>query len=187
MTDENTQTLLRFFKALSDESRLKIVGILATRECSVEELAGLLTLKEPTVAHHLGKLRELELVHARRQGAAAVYSLKGDVLRRMNRELLATGNLNALDDDAAPRSRERSVLSNFLDGERLKQVPVTFSKRLVVLQWLADKFEPGLRYPEADVNEIIKRHHPDYAWLRRELVDNGFMQREAGVYWRAEG
>lgn len=45
------QTLLNFFKVLANESRLKILGILAQRECSVEELAALLQLKEPTGVH----------------------------------------------------------------------------------------------------------------------------------------
>jgi hypothetical protein len=34
------------------------------------------------------------------------------------------------------------------------------------------------------VNEIIKRSHPDTATLRRELIGNHLMQREAGSYWR---
>ncbi len=46
MKNEKLQNLLRFFKALADESRLKIIGILANQECSVEELAVLLELKE---------------------------------------------------------------------------------------------------------------------------------------------
>jgi hypothetical protein len=47
-----------------------------------------------------------------------------------------------------------------------------------------DKFDYGVQYPEKQVNEIIKRHHPDYALLRREMVDYGYMKREKGVYWR---
>jgi DNA-binding transcriptional ArsR family regulator len=65
MQAEQFNILLRFFKALADDSRLKIVGILANQECSVEELAALLQLKEPTVSHHLPKLKELNLVTMR--------------------------------------------------------------------------------------------------------------------------
>ena len=48
-------------------------------------------------------------------------------------------------------------------------------------------FEPGVRYTEAMVNLIIGQRHPDTAALRRYLVDDGFMSREAGVYWRSGG
>jgi len=58
---------------------------------------------------------------------------------------------------------------------------------LVLLDWLAQDFEPGVRYTEAMVNLIIGQRHPDTAALRRYLVDDGFMSREAGVYWRSGG
>lgn len=60
--------MLRALKALADASRLKILGLLASRECSVEELATLLDLKAPTVSHHLARLRDAELVSMRGQG-----------------------------------------------------------------------------------------------------------------------
>ncbi len=60
--------ILAFFKALSDESRLKIVGALASNDRSVEELATLLELRAPTVSHHLSKLKEVGLVEMRSEG-----------------------------------------------------------------------------------------------------------------------
>ena len=68
MPEEDLQTLLQFFKALADENRLKLLGIVAQRECSVEELAEALGLKAPTVSHHLTKLKELRLVEMRVEG-----------------------------------------------------------------------------------------------------------------------
>lgn len=65
MNPPDLQTLLQFFKVMANESRLKLIGILAQHECSVEELAALLRLKEPTVSHHLAKLKELGLVEMR--------------------------------------------------------------------------------------------------------------------------
>ncbi len=70
MSQEEFQTLLLFFKALADENRLKMIGILAEQECSVEELAAMLHLKAPTVSHHLAKLKELELVEITSPGQA---------------------------------------------------------------------------------------------------------------------
>jgi hypothetical protein len=77
------------------------------------------------------------------------------------------------------------VLGNFVDGDRrLLGVPAQRKKRMAVLRWLAEKFQPGRSYPEAEVNRIIGRHHNDFATLRRHLVDEELMQRRHGVYWR---
>ena len=80
------------------------------------------------------------------------------------------------------------VLANFLapDG-RLRTIPTKHSKLLVVLDHLAQEFEPGRTYPEAEVNQILLRFHPDYAALRRYLVENAFLTREDNVYWRSGG
>ena len=68
MTEADQTSLLAFFKAMANESRLKIVGLLAQRERSVQELAELLALKEPTVSHHLAVLKDLGLVSVRAEG-----------------------------------------------------------------------------------------------------------------------
>ncbi len=83
---------------------------------------------------------------------------------------------------------DQRVLQNFLsDDGRLRTIPSKQSKLLVVLDRLAQEFEPGRTYPEAEVNEILQRFHPDFAALRRYLVENGFMTREDNVYWRSGG
>jgi hypothetical protein len=80
------------------------------------------------------------------------------------------------------------VLRAFLTDEgRLHTIPSKHAKLLVVLDHLAQAFEPGRRYPEAEVNAVLERSHPDYAALRRYLVENQFLTREAGVYWRSGG
>jgi len=74
---------------------------------------------------------------------------------------------------------------NFIDSsDRLVIIPVQRKKRLAVLRWLVEDFRPGHRYGEAEVNRIILRRHPDFATLRRYLVDEELMQRERSVYWR---
>lgn len=89
--------------------------------------------------------------------------------------------------DVVPTDEQR-ILANFLtvDG-RLHTIPSKRSKRLVVLDHLAQRFEPGRVYPEAEVNEVLQRFHPDYAALRRYLVDDLFLTREDGHYWRSGG
>ena len=80
------------------------------------------------------------------------------------------------------------VLRGFFDADgRLHTIPVKRAKRLVLLDFLAQRFELGRTYPEADVNEVLHGYHPDHAALRRYLVEEQFLTREANVYWRSGG
>lgn len=184
MPEEQLQTLLQFFKALADEHRLKLLGFLANRECSVEELAELLRLKAPTVSHHLTKLKELGLVEMKVDGNTHLYRLNAQSLRSLNKALLTPENVATLVEMEDGDAWERKVLRDFFEGERLKEIPARRKKRLVILKWLAAQFEPEHLYPEAQVNAVIQRHHPDTASLRRALIEEHLMQREGGVYWR---
>ena len=184
MPEEQLHALLQFFKALADENRLKMLGILANRESSVEELAALLNLKAPTVSHHLNKLKELDLVEMRGDGTTHLYRLKPETLRSLNKELLSPERVASLVDDPGSDAWERKILRDYFVGERLKEIPASPKKRLVILKWLAGQFASDRTYTEAEVNEVIQRHHPDTATLRRELIGTSLMQREAGVYWR---
>ena len=186
MSQEEFQSLLQFFKALADENRLKMLSILANGERSVEELAALLQLRAPTVSHHLARLKEIGLVGMRSDGNTHYYWLDADALRKTNKHLLTPERMATLVDDVEGDAWERKVLRDFFDGTRLKEIPASRKKRTVILKWFAHLFEHGVLYKEAQVNEIIQRHHEDSASLRRELVSakEGFMQREGDMYWR---
>jgi hypothetical protein len=80
-----------------------------------------------------------------------------------------------------------AVLHAFVEDGRLVRIPSSGRKRTAVLEYLVATFEPGRRYPEREVNVILASFHPDTAALRRYLVDEGFLSREAGVYWRTGG
>lgn len=82
--------------------------------------------------------------------------------------------------------RERVLAAFFRDGS-LRQIPRGQAKRRIVLDVLAGHFEPGIRYDEREVNGILRPFHPDTAALRRYLVDDEFLERRDGVYWRAGG
>ena len=79
------------------------------------------------------------------------------------------------------------VVGRFIKNGRLVITPSRRSKLLLVLDHVAQDFELGHTYPEAEVNEILLRYSDDYAALRRYLVDEGFLTRDAGVYWRSGG
>ncbi len=184
MSAMQLNNVLSFFKVLSDESRLKIVGVLASNERSVEDLANLLELRAPTVSHHLSRLKEVGLVTMRSEGTTHFYSLNVKELRALSKQVLAMDTIVTIADTVTTDSWERKILTDFFDGERLKEIPASRKKREVILRWLSLKFEEGTRYKEKEVNEIIGRHHPDFATLRRELIGAGLLNRENSIYWR---
>lgn len=177
-------TAVEYLKLLANETRLKLLGILANRERSVGELAEIVGLKEPTISHHLAKLHEAGLVTMRADGNTHFYRLAAEALQQLSRELFTPERMVSIGGHGEADAYDRKVLGTFLDGERLTKIPDVRKKREVILRWLADRFEHERRYPEPELNEIIKRHHPDSATLRRELIGARLMQRENAVYWR---
>jgi hypothetical protein len=175
---------LALFKTLADASRLRLLGVLATGERSVDELAALLELRAPTVSHHLARLRSLGLVTLRVDGNVHFYRLNQEALRSLSRDVLSVERVASFADDVKTEAWEHKVLRDFFDGERLREIPASRKKRDVILRQLATKFKRGKRYTEIQVNQVLLRHHPDPATLRRELVGAGLLQREQSVYWR---
>jgi DNA-binding transcriptional ArsR family regulator len=181
--------LLATFKALADASRLRIVGLLASRRMAVEELAAALELSPATVVHHLKRLREARLVEAHPRHPYVEYSLRIGRLQEIGRTL---GEASRSDDrgalapgpDGRPRPAfEARVLRAFFEAGRLVSIPAQEKKRLVVLRYLAQTVFPEDRpYPEKEVNQRLAVLYPDVASLRRYLVDLGFMRRQAGIY-----
>jgi hypothetical protein len=82
---------------------------------------------------------------------------------------------------------EQRILSTFFRDGRIVLMPTRRAKRLVVLDEVAQRFELGRTFPEHEVNALLAPIHPDVAALRRYLVDEQFLTREGGVYWRSGG
>jgi hypothetical protein len=82
---------------------------------------------------------------------------------------------------------DQPELRAFVQGGRIIAMPAKRSRRLLLLDCVAQHFEPGRRYPEAEVDAILKSLHDDHAALRRYLIDEQLMSREAGIYWRTGG
>lgn len=185
--DNPSQELLAFFKALSDINRLKIVGLLAQKAYSVEELAAMLDLRPSTISHHLSRLSEAGLVSAQAESYYNVYRLETGVLEEKARRLLSTERLPEIVADVDLDAYDRQVLANYtLPDGRLRQIPSQQKKLEAVLRYIIRDFEPGLHYTEKQVNEIIGRYHEDTAGLRRDLIDHKMLARDArGTdYWR---
>ena len=186
MNEINLERVLDFFKVVSNENRLKLLGILSQTECSVEDMAARLELKEPTVSHHLNKLKKLDLVKMRSQGNTHFYQLNRDTLASLNKSLFSSEQMASWTKDIKADAWSDKVLQNYLNGDRLKEIPASRKKRLVILQWLVEKFELNRNYTEREVNQILSQHHDDYATLRREFISYQLMKRENGIYQRLE-
>ena len=186
MERNGVEAALHLVRALADEDRLKLVGLLAMGERSAAELAGASGLDGRAVAHHLARLGDAGLLAARDEGGARRYRFDGAALRTLGRAALAGERPAPPPDEDTGEAWERRVLTNFFDGERLKEIPASRKKRTVILKRLAHEFRPGMRYRETEVNEVLKRHHADPATLRRELVGAGLLERTQSVYWRPE-
>jgi hypothetical protein len=181
----NNDRLLAFFKALADESRLKLLGLVAQREHSVQELASLVGIKEPTASHHLAMLKGLGLVRQRIDGNTRWYALEPDAVAGRARQVLSREQIAGLAGESAPETFEERVMRAFVGPEgALKEIPAMRKKRRVILAWLVQQFDPDRRYPESAVNDELKRRHWDCATLRREFIGYRMMAREDGVYWR---
>ena len=185
--DTRTATLVAFFKVLAETNRLKIVGLLAHQPYTVEQLAALLEVGSPTVSHHLRKLAAVGLVEAKAEGYYSVYSLRPEVLHEQAKVLLGDEGFSGLVEDVDRSAFDRKVLGTFTDSAgAITAFPAQQKKYLVLLNHVLSAFEPGLRYPEREVNRRLEHFNPDTARLRRSLVEHGLMAREGGGedYWR---
>jgi hypothetical protein len=184
VTETEIAPLLRFFKALAHESRLRLLGFLAQRARTVQELAGLLGLTEPTTSHHLGLLREAGLVTLRVEGNLHWYDFEPSRLAPMAKSVLSRQNVVNWAGERRAEKPDR-LIQNYLELDgRLRLIPASRKKRYPVLVWLATHFDLDRRYREAEVNQILQTRHWDSATLRRELVGYRMLAREKGIYWR---
>lgn len=86
--------------------------------------------------------------------------------------------------DALARDPQLQV---FLGDGMIETMPARQSRLRLLLDQIAQAFEPGIRYSEQNVSEFLGSLHPDYAALRRYLVDEEFLSRSGGQYWRSGG
>jgi hypothetical protein len=184
MSETEIAPLLRFFKALAHESRLRLLGFLAQRPRTVQELARLLGLTEPTTSHHLGLLREAGLVTLRVEGNLHWYDFQPSELAPLTKSVLSRQNVTHWAGEARAEEPER-LIQNYLESDgRLRLIPASRKKRYPVLAWLAAHFDLDRRYREAEVNQILQTRHWDSATIRRELVGYRMLGRDKGLYWR---
>jgi hypothetical protein len=148
----------------------------------------------------LDEVRAATGLTSRRAASALARLVAGDLVVRSDRgEHVALGEAFRLAAVAAAPARpapdptddvpedDARILRRYFRGGRLTQIPSQLSRRRLVLDRLAQEFDVGSRYSERQVNAILRRFHEDVASLRRFLVDEGFLDRAAGEYWRSGG
>lgn len=184
MTPESIETVLPVLKLLANETRLRLIGIVADGEQSVGSLARHLELTEATISHHLWKLTSANLVAMRAEGTTHYYRLNPGALQAINKSLLRPAKLLREPATAGKDPAEARILKSFVADGRITKIPEAHAKRQVVLQWVLDRLE-NRRYREREISAVLKGYFDDYATLRRELVNHRLMKREGGIYWKA--
>lgn len=169
-----------FLRLVVDPVRLAVLGAAAVGPVDAARLAADLGVRRRVVSEALGRLRQAGLIDDGGQIDRAV-------LRALAESLPQSADVDPVILDGPWSAEEADVLSRFFVGDRLESIPANLTKRRIVLERLAQEFEPGLRYEEADVNFRLQLFHSDYAALRRYLVDESFLTRAQGVYWRSGG
>lgn len=191
MSNQNTipNQFLEFFKAMADANRLKILGLLAQENLTVEQLSEMLNLRPSTVSHHLSKLADVGLVSAKASSYYNIYHLENKELEKMANQLLSTDTLPSMAADVNLDAYDQKVVSNYLDkGGRLKTIPSQRKKLEAILRYVSQSFTQGEKYSEQEINQILSQYHQDTASLRREMISIGLLERsnDGRQYWLSD-
>lgn len=182
-----TEAIL-LFKCLADKSRLQILKSLAIEDMYVERLAERLGITAPTVSFHLKKLSDA--------GAVTSYKSQYYMMYSLNKEIFETSILEIIREksDEADLQAQRDagyrqkVIDAFFEYGKLKAIPTQRKKERIVLEEIARAFEYDRIYTEREVNIIIADFYDDFCTIRRDMIAEGLLDREAGGggYWRVK-
>jgi hypothetical protein len=164
---------------LAEPVRMRVFAAVVLGASTPTEVAEQTNLTAREVVEALRRLSHGGLV----SGTGTALAARLEIFKESARERAAQPVAQPLDEDRV----KAAVLRTFLVDGRLVSIPAAKGKRRIVLEHIAAAFEPGVRYPEREVNAILRAWHADHAALRRYLVDEELLNRDAGVYWRIGG
>ena len=154
----------------------------------MERLAERLGITAPTVSFHLKKLADA--------GAVTSYKSQYYMMYSLNKEIFETSILEIIREksDEADLQAQRDagyrqkVIDAFFEYGKLKAIPTQRKKERIVLEEIARAFEYDRIYTEREVNIIIADFHDDFCTIRRDMIAEGLLGREAGGggYWRVK-
>lgn len=171
---------------LADTAKLRMFAalVLAPQEgIPAAQAAGTAGVGAAEAEKALVNLTAVGLARRTPAGFAASPAVLRESLSRLSRRREEQAAKQFSTDDPA----RLSVLLNCFEDGRIGYLPEKFEKRMIVLEEVAQRFEPGTRYAEAEVNLVLRELYPDYAALRRYLVDSALLSRDGGYYWRSGG
>ncbi len=194
MNIAHDEELLRLLNAAADENRLKMIKLMSERACTIGEMASLFELAEPTVSQHVSKLHGAGLLRLRMGDGQRFYSVNQQRLATFKayvNEIEKPTKVKKIKPDAAWiealdwSEADKKVLQYCIADGRIRTLPEKPAKVMVILRWVATKFQPNNHYTEKQVNAILSEVNPDFASLRRYLVDYGYMRRnrDGSDYW----
>lgn len=167
------------FKALADESRLKIIGFLLKQDSYSEYLADKLGLTAPTITYHMERLVKANIVRGTKIQHYTIYSINKEIMETEIGEFIQSAV--AIEDD---ESYENKVINSFFEYGRLKKVPSQLKKREIVIGSIAAKFELDKEYSEKQIIAKIAAIYDDHCAVKRELLAMGYLQDLGGKYRR---
>jgi hypothetical protein len=166
--------------ALAGPARLRVLAAVVLGARSVADVVAVTAQGQNEVATALRRLARAGLIAQTDAGWTVVEQTLQDAVR-------VETPAREPEDFGITDRRQLAVLRAFIRDGRLSAMPAQASKRAIVLEHLATLFEPGHRYAEREVDSILRAVHPDYAMLRRYLVEAQLLARDHGVYWRSGG
>ena len=177
---------ISLFKCLADKSRLQILKSLAMEDMYVERLAERLGISAPTVSFHLKKLADAGAVTSYKSQYYMMYSLNKDVFETSMLEIIREKSDEAEIQAQRDAEYRKKVIDAFFEYGKLKSIPSQRKKERIVLEVIADAFEYDRIYTEREVNIIIADFFDDFCTIRRDMISENLLDRDAGKYWRVK-
>lgn len=169
---------------MADRSRLQILKSLLEEDMYVERLAQRLELTPATVSFHLKKLMDAGAVSSRREQYYTMYSINKEVFQCRILDILGEKSSDAQRQQEREARYRQRVLDSFFEYGRLKSIPAQRKKERICLEEIAKELELGRPYSERELNQVLLRFHQDYCTLRRDMISEGILRREDGLYTR---
>lgn len=171
-------------RLLAEPARLRVFAAVVLGRTTPADIATVAGLDIRDVLIGLRKLADGGLVTWTGVDATPIAGVFVELARQTARER-PREDLGYTDDRVA------SVVHTFVRDGRLVGLPAARHRRIIVLEHLAQSFEPGIDYPETEVNAILERWSAnsgvDHISLRRYLVDEDLLRRADGIYRRSGG
>ena len=166
---------------MAEPDRRRVIAALILSAGNLDDIVKTSGLKKRQTVDALERLITSGLVETSSTGD---YVLLEAAFKRAAR---AQGQSTERDEDRHGVEPDERVLKKCIVDGRLVHIPRKRAKRLILLNHLAQGFEPGQRYSEREVNAFLRAFDDDVATLRRYLVDDSFLDRSNGEYWRSGG